>query len=85
MGFGVEQDVLESVSVKGKVLKTFELTDEIDQTFTFDTWIDKGYFPYFSFVNGSSKPITQVRSNIRGREDRANCHEAALPRARRPY
>ena len=65
MGIGIKQDVLASVSSKGKLLKTFELKDEVDQTFQFDVWFDKGYYPYFSFVNGSGKPITQVRSNIR--------------------
>jgi hypothetical protein len=50
------------------VLQTFELKDEVDQTFQFDTWIDKGHYPYFSFVNGSGKPITMIRSNIRRRK-----------------
>ena len=68
MGFGVQQDAATSVSVKPQLLKTFELKDEVDQTFTFDTWIDKDHFPYFSFVNGSSKPITQVRAGIRQRK-----------------
>lgn len=68
MGFGVQQDAAASVSGKARLVKTFELKDEVDQTFTFDAWIDKDYFPFFSFVNGSSKPITQVRSNIRRRK-----------------
>ena len=68
MGFGVKQNVAASVSSKSKLLKTFELKDEVDQTFQFDVWIDKDHFPYFSFVNGSGKPITQVRSNIRRRK-----------------
>ena len=68
MGFGVMQDSAESVTREGTLQKTFVLKDEIDQTFTFDAWIDKGYFPYFSFVNGPSKPITQVRAGIRRRE-----------------
>ena len=68
MGFGVKQDAAASVSGEAQLLKTFELKDDIDQSFTFDTWIDKDHFPYFSFVNGSSKPITQVRSNIRRRK-----------------
>lgn len=68
MGFGVEQDALESVSGKSTVLKTFELQDDVDQTFTFDTWVDRGYFPYFSFVNGPGKPITQVRAGVRRRQ-----------------
>ncbi len=68
MGFGVQQDVEASVSTKAQVLKTFELKDEVDQTFSFNVWIDKDHFPYFSFVNGSSKPITQVRANIRRRK-----------------
>lgn len=72
MGFGVQQDVAASVSARPQILKTFELQDEIDQTFSFDVWIDKDHFPYFSFVNGSGKPITQVRSNIRrGKIDRS--------------
>ena len=68
MGFGVKQDGAESVSSDAHLQKTFELKDEVDQTFTFDVWIDKGYFPYFSFVNGPGKPITQVRSGIRRRQ-----------------
>ena len=68
MGFGVKQDAAASVSVKAQLLKTFELKDNVDQTFSFDVWIDKDHFPYFSFANGSSKPITQVRSNIRRRK-----------------
>ena len=68
MGFGVKQDGAESVSSEAHLQKTFELKDEVDQTFTFDVWMDKGYFPYFSFVNGPGKPITQVRSGIRQRK-----------------
>lgn len=68
MGYGVMQDGADSVSGKAQLQKTFELKDEVDQTFTFDVWIDKGYFPYFSFVNGADKPITQVRSGIRRRQ-----------------
>ncbi|TWU44788.1 hypothetical protein Poly51_58540 [Rubripirellula tenax] len=68
MGFGVAQDATESVSGKDVLLKTFELQDDTEQTFQFDTWIDKGHFPYLSFVNGPGKPITQIRSNIRRRK-----------------
>ncbi|MGB7344050.1 MAG: DUF1592 domain-containing protein [Pirellulaceae bacterium] len=68
MGYGVKQDVDTSVTAKPRLQKTFELKDEIDQTFTFDTWIDRDHFPYFSFVNGPGKPITQVRSNVRRRK-----------------
>lgn len=67
MGFGVAPDDLESVSNEGVLQKTFELKDDVDQTFTFDAWIDKGHYPFLSFVNGSSKPITQVRAGIRRR------------------
>ena len=65
IGIGVQQDVAASVSAKPQVLKMFELQDDIDQTFTFNVWIDKDHFPYLSFVNGSKKPITQLRANIR--------------------
>lgn len=68
MGFGIQQDSLESVSASRVLLKTFELKDDFEQTYAFDTWIDKGHFPYVSFVNGPSKPITQVRANIRRRK-----------------
>lgn len=68
MGFGIQQDAAASVSTKAQLLKSFELKGEVDQTYTFDAWIDKDHFPYFSFVNGSGKPITQVRSNIRRRK-----------------
>lgn len=65
MGFGVRQAANSSVSGNDTLLKSFELKDEVDQTFQFDVWIDKDHYPYFSFVNGSTKPITQVRSNVR--------------------
>lgn len=68
MGFGVMQDSAESLSNNPQLQKTFELRDEVDQTFAFDVWIDKGYFPYFSFVNGHAKPITQVMQGIRQRK-----------------
>lgn len=68
MGLGVQQDAAASVSTKPVVLKTFELQDDVDRTYSVDVWIDKGHFPYLSFVNGSSKPITQLRSNIRRRK-----------------
>lgn len=68
MGFGVQQNAAASVSGRAQLLKSFELKDDVDQTFTFDVWIDRDHFPYFSFVNGSSKPITQVRANIRRRK-----------------
>lgn len=65
MGFGVVPDSAESVARKVKVQKTFELKDDVDQTFTFDAWIDRGYFPYFSFENGHDKAFTQVPAGIR--------------------
>jgi Protein of unknown function (DUF1592)/Protein of unknown function (DUF1588)/Protein of unknown function (DUF1587)/Protein of unknown function (DUF1585)/Protein of unknown function (DUF1595) len=65
MGFGVKRDGAESVGQDHTLQKSFELKDNVDQTFTFDVWIDKGYFPYFSFVNGPGKPITQIRAGIR--------------------
>ncbi len=68
MGFGLMQEVAASTSAKAVLKKTFELKDNGEQTFQFDTWIDRDHFPYFSFVNGSSKPITQIRSNIRRRK-----------------
>ena len=68
MGFGVAPDSVSSVSSDDQLLKTFPLEDSVEQTFQFDAWIDQGHYPYFSFVNGSSKPITQIRSNIRRRK-----------------
>ena len=68
MGFGIMPDGMESLAGKGVLQKTFELKDDVEQTFQFDTWIDKDHLPYFSFMNGSSKPITQIRSNIRRRK-----------------
>ncbi len=65
MGFGTKADDLDSVSGEGRRLRTFELKDDVDQTFEFETWIDKDHFPYFSFVNGSDKPITQLRAAAR--------------------
>ena len=65
LGFGILQDGVEGLSASGKLLKTFELKDNEDQTFTFDTWIEKGHFPYINFENGHGKPIIQVRALIR--------------------
>lgn len=45
IGFGVKQDVAASISSKSTLLKTFELKDDVDQTFRFDAWIDKDHFP----------------------------------------
>lgn len=68
LGIGVAQDSRQSVALGSTLLKTYELKDDVEQTFKFDTWIDKGYYPFLKFVNGPSKPITQVRSNIRRRK-----------------
>eukprot|EP00913_Durusdinium_trenchii_P013406 g12587.t1 len=76
MGFGVAPDERESVANKGVLQKTFTLKDNVEQTFEFDAWVDKGHFPYFSFVNGSGKPITQVRSNIRRRKIKRSAMKA---------
>jgi hypothetical protein len=65
LGFGILQDGVEALSAKGSLLKTFELKNNEDQTFAFDTWIDKGHFPYLNFENGHPKPIVQVRALIR--------------------
>jgi mono/diheme cytochrome c family protein len=65
MGFGVQPDDPESLSSGGTLLRHFVLQDDVDQTFEFEAWIDKDHVPYFSFVNGSSKPITQVRQAVR--------------------
>jgi mono/diheme cytochrome c family protein len=65
MGFGVQPDDPDSLASGGKLLRTFELKDDVDQTFEFETWIDKDHFPFFSFVNGNSKPIVQVRAALR--------------------
>lgn len=65
MGIGVAHDGPDSVADSGKLFQTYELKDDVNQTFTLDIWIGKDYYPYFSFVNGSSKPITQIRANLR--------------------
>ncbi len=62
MGFGVGAP---SGGRSDEIQKTVELKDDVDQTFTFETWIDKGYFPYFTFENGPPKPIVQIRAGIR--------------------
>lgn len=68
LGFGVAPDGPAGVAGDPRLLKTFDLKDDVDQTFRIETWIDKDHYPYFSFVNGSGKPITQVRSGIRRRQ-----------------
>ncbi|MDF1755898.1 MAG: DUF1592 domain-containing protein [Verrucomicrobiales bacterium] len=65
MGFGVAPHSGNSLSSQGTVHQTFQLKDEVEQTFEIESWIDRGHYPYFSFVNGPSKPITQIRANIR--------------------
>ncbi len=68
LGMGVVPEASETLSGGGSLLEQFELQDNVEQTIQCDLWIDKGYFPYLSFVNGPSKPITQIRSNIRRRK-----------------
>ncbi|MDA7920639.1 DUF1592 domain-containing protein [Verrucomicrobiales bacterium] len=68
LGVGVLQETAASVTSQGTLLHSVDLKDHEEQTFTFDVWIDKDHYPYLSFVNGSGKPITQVRSNIRRRK-----------------
>ena len=68
LGLGVLQETAASVTSEGTLLHSVDLRDHEEQTFTFDVWIDKDHYPYLSFVNGSSKPITQIRSNIRRRK-----------------
>lgn len=65
LGLGILADESVSVSGDGKIQQTFNLKDDAPQTFQLDTWIDKGHFPYLYFVNGTNKPITQIRSGIR--------------------
>ncbi|MEO1529601.1 MAG: DUF1592 domain-containing protein [Planctomycetota bacterium] len=45
--------------------KSFPLTYGKERTVQVERWIEKGFHPYLRFTNGSSKPITQVRSNLR--------------------
>lgn len=68
LGLGVLQETAASVTSQGTLLHSVDLKDREEQTFTFDIWIDKDHYPYLSFVNGSGKPITQIRSNIRRRK-----------------
>lgn len=65
LGMGVVGNTTQSISDGSEVLQTFELQDNVEQTFQYDIWIDKDYAPFLSFVNGSGKPITQIRANIR--------------------
>ncbi|MGL4419552.1 MAG: DUF1587 domain-containing protein, partial [Gemmataceae bacterium] len=66
MGFGTKPDG-EGLG-HGTLHKTFELKDDVDQTFTFDVWIEKGDFPYLTFKNGPPKPIVQIRAGIRRKD-----------------
>ncbi|MDF1656194.1 MAG: DUF1592 domain-containing protein [Verrucomicrobiales bacterium] len=68
LGIGVIAEKEESVTSGGTLLQTFELEEGGEQTFEFETWIDKDHYPYLAFLNASSKPITQIRSNIRRRK-----------------
>ena len=68
MGFGVGPTNGSSVAAASTLLKNVELKDNVNRTFHFEAWIAKGYRPYVSFVNGSGKPITQIRANIRRRK-----------------
>ena len=68
LGIGVIAEKEESVTSGGSLLQTFELEEGGEQTFAFETWIDKDHYPYLAFLNASGKPITQIRSNIRQRK-----------------
>lgn len=68
MGFGVAPNQGDSVSAKGTIHETFELKDDVEQTFEIESWIDRDHYPYFSFKNGLTKPVTQIRANIRRRK-----------------
>ena len=68
MSFGVGPIAGRSVDATNLLLKRVDLKDDVNQTFQFEAWIDEGYRPYVSFVNGSGKPITQIRSAVRRRK-----------------
>lgn len=68
MGFGVGPTKSGSVAATSSLLERVDLKDNVNQTFQFEAWIDEGYRPYVSFVNGSGKPITQIRANVRRRK-----------------
>jgi hypothetical protein len=65
LGFGVGPTQGGSVASTSTLLERVDLQDNVDQTFQFESWIDAGYRPYVSFVNGATKPITQIRANVR--------------------
>lgn len=62
---GVKANNNNSTTNTGTTLKTFELKDDIPQEFEAEIWLNAGYYPYFNFVNGGAKAITQIRSAVR--------------------
>lgn len=45
--------------------KSYPLAYDKERTIHVERWIEEGFHPYLRFTNGPSKPITQVRSNLR--------------------
>ena len=65
LGVGTVSGDRSSVSEFDSFEKTFPLKYDQEQTFQVERRIDQGFYPYLRFVNGSAKPITQIRSNLR--------------------
>ncbi len=65
LAIGVVSSRRTGVSDLGTTVETFPLSYGKEQTFTVETWIDRDFYPYLRFANGSSKPIVQIRAAIR--------------------
>jgi hypothetical protein len=61
LGFGFYNEITYTRDRSIKVEREFTLKDNKDSTFTFETWIDAGDEPVFTFVNGMKKPANMNR------------------------
>ena len=57
-----------SVAEFDRLEERFPLKYGEEQTFQVERWMDRGFYTYLRFANGSSKPITQIRANLRRRK-----------------
>lgn len=65
LGFGQRADRPTSVANPGEIHRVVTVSEEKDETFVCEMWLDRGSYPYLSFVNGHSKPVVQLRSAVR--------------------
>ena len=65
LGVGIISELEQGITASGELKGVYELDGEKKLTFELDTWIDSGFHPYISFVNGPRKPVSKIRSGSR--------------------